>query len=61
LGTTIMIYPPGTELMPIKIFTIMANAPQALTSSMNLIVFLLTLVSILVFSLFFKLLNNVNN
>ena len=61
LGTTIMIYPPGTELMPIKIFTIMANAPQALTSSMNLIVFLLTLISILVFSLFFKPLRSENN
>ncbi len=43
LGTTIMLYPPGTEMMPIKIFTIMANAPQALTSSMTLIVFSITL------------------
>jgi len=39
LGTTIMVYPPGTELMPIKFFTISANAPQALTSSMSLINF----------------------
>ena len=43
LGITIMVYPPGTEIMPIKVFTIMANAPQALTSSMTLIVFSLTL------------------
>ncbi len=48
LGTTIMLYPPGTEIMPIKIFTIMANAPQALTSSMTLIVFSITLLMITV-------------
>jgi len=46
LGTTIMLYPPGTEIMPIKVFTIMANAPQSLTSSMTLIVFLITLLII---------------
>ncbi len=46
IGTTIMLYPPGTQLMPIKVFTIMANAPQALTSSMTLIVFFITLLII---------------
>ena len=49
LGTTIMVYPPGTEIMPIKVFTIMANAPQALTSSMTLIVFSITLIIITAF------------
>lgn len=46
LGTTIMVYPPGTEIMPIKVFTIMANAPQAITSSMTLLVFSVTLLLI---------------
>ena len=46
LGITIMLYPPGTEIMPIKVFTIMANAPQSLTSSMTLIVFSTTLLII---------------
>ena len=46
LGTTIMVYPPGTEIMPIKVFTIMANAPQSITSSMTLIVFSVTLLII---------------
>ena len=46
LGTTIMLYPPGTEIMPIKVFTIMANAPLSLTSSMTLIVFSITLLMI---------------
>jgi ABC-type Fe3+ transport system permease subunit len=49
LGTSIMLYPPGTELMPIKVFTIMANAPQALISSMTLIVFSITLFIITIF------------
>jgi len=49
LGATIMLYPPGTEIMPIKVFTIMANAPQSLTSSMTLIVFSVTLLLISVF------------
>lgn len=51
LGTTIMLYPPGTEIMPIKVFTIMANAPQSLVSSMTLVVFTITL--FIIVSLFF--------
>ncbi|MCD6543208.1 MAG: iron ABC transporter permease [Flavobacteriaceae bacterium] len=54
LGTTIMIYPPGTEIMPIKVFTIMANAPQSLTSSMTLIVFSVTLLVIMSFFFILK-------
>ncbi len=50
LGTTIMVYPPGIELMPIKVYTIMANAPQSLTSSMILIVFTISLIMISGFS-----------
>ncbi len=54
LGTTIMLYPPGTEIMPIKVFTIMANAPQSLTSSMTLIVFSITLLIITSFYFIMK-------
>ena len=49
LGITIMVYPPGTEIMPIKVYTIMANAPQSLVSSMTLIVFSVTLLMIIGF------------
>lgn len=56
LGTAIMVYPPGTELMPIKIFTISANAPQALTSSMTLINLGVVLIFILVFFFIGKIL-----
>lgn len=65
LGTTIMLYPPGTEIMSIKVFTIMANAPQSLTSSMTLIVFSVTL--LIIVCLYFigkpliKNYSNVNN
>jgi len=55
LGTTIMLYPPGTEIMPIKVYTIMANAPQSLTSSMTLIVFSVSLLMISGFYLISKL------
>nr|QJS06208.1 ABC transporter permease component [Pedobacter sp.] len=58
LGTTIMVYPPGTELMPVKIFTISANAPQALTSSMALIGLLITLFFITLFSMAGRLIFN---
>lgn len=61
LGTTIMLYPPGTEIMPIKVFTIMANAPQSLTSSMTLIVFSVTLLIITALYPIFKHYSNVNH
>jgi iron(III) transport system permease protein len=61
LGTTIMLYPPGIEIMPIKVFTLMANAPQSLVSSMSLIVLTLTLLIIIIFYMLMKpLLRNYN-
>ncbi|MCF6240769.1 MAG: ABC transporter permease subunit [Bacteroidales bacterium] len=54
LAITIMLYPPGMEIMPIKVYTIMANAPQALTSSMTLIVFLISLLIISSFYLIYR-------
>jgi iron(III) transport system permease protein len=61
IGTTIMVYPPGTELMPIKIFTISANAPQAFTSSMTLISLMITLLFIMLFFMAGKLIFNKNS
>jgi iron(III) transport system permease protein len=43
LTTVIMIYPPGISLLPIKIFTLMANAPQSTVSAMCLVALLFTL------------------
>jgi ABC-type Fe3+ transport system permease subunit len=47
LGATILVYPPGTSVMPIKVYTIMANAPQSLTSAMSLIVLLITFIALI--------------
>lgn len=47
MGATLLVYPPGMELMSVKTFTIGANAPQALTSSMVLINLAITLLSIM--------------
>ena len=49
LGVTMMVYPPGMELMPVKTFTISANAPEALTSSMTLVNLGVTVVLIVLF------------
>ena len=49
LGTTILVYPPGTSLVQIKVFTIMANAPLGLSSAMSLIVLLSTLAMLTLF------------
>jgi len=48
LGTTILVYPPGTSVMPLKVYTIMANAPQSLTSALSLIVLLITLFMLII-------------
>lgn len=54
LGTSIIIYPPGTQLMPVKVFTLMANAPQSLTAALTFIVFCVTLCIISLFYIIFK-------
>jgi ABC-type Fe3+ transport system permease subunit len=54
LGATMMVYPPGTELMTVKTFTISANAPEALTSSMTLINLGVTVFFILLLFVFGK-------
>jgi len=60
LSLTMMLYPPGTEIMPIKVFTIMANAPQSLVSAMSLIVFSITLLLIVIFHLVYQKIKNTN-
>ncbi len=43
LTTVIMVYPPGISLLPVRIFTLMANAPQSTTSAMCLVALLFTM------------------
>ena len=47
LSTIIMIYPPGTSLLPVTIFTRTANAPQHIVSGMSLVALLFTIVILL--------------
>ncbi|MCE7056232.1 iron ABC transporter permease [Algoriphagus sp. AGSA1] len=54
LGATMMVYPPGMELMQVKTFAISANAPQALTSSMTLINLWVTVFLLLLLFVFGK-------
>lgn len=46
LGASIMVYPPGTSLLTVKVFTIMANSSQGLISAMSVIVLFVTLIVI---------------
>ncbi len=57
LGTTILIYPPGLDILSIKIFTLSANSTPALTSAMNFISFFISFLFIFIFSLLSILLN----
>ncbi len=58
LSTVIMIYPPGTSLLPITIFTRTANAPQHIVSGMSLVALLFTIVILLCMFLGKKMLFN---
>ncbi len=46
LASVIMVYPPGISLLPVRIFTLMANAPQSTVSTMCLAALLFTLLII---------------
>jgi iron(III) transport system permease protein len=48
LGTTMMVYPPGAELMQLKIYTIGSNATQSLINSMSTITLIVTFLLITV-------------
>lgn len=58
LTTVIMVYPPGISLLPVRIFTLMANAPQSTVSGMCLVALLFSLLLITVMMLGRKLLIN---
>ncbi len=58
ISTTIMLYPPGTSLLPIKVFTLMANASQSQVSAMNSFVVLATLIIVIIFFALKKLFLN---
>jgi len=58
LSTVIMIYPPGTSLLPVTIFTRTANAPQQVVSGMSVVALLFTIVILIFLFLGKKILFN---
>ena len=48
LGTTILVYPPGHETLPIA-FTVMANSPTDVVSALSIIIVVMTLLPVGVF------------
>jgi len=54
LGATILVYPAGEAVMGIKLYTIMANAPQSLVSAMSLVILLVTVLSVGSMMLFYR-------
>jgi ABC-type Fe3+ transport system permease subunit len=54
LGATILVYPAGEAVMGIKLYTIMANAPQSLVSAMSLVILLVTVFSVGSMMLFYR-------
>lgn len=52
LGTTILVYPPGNETLPITLFTVMANSPTEVVSAISVILLATVLLPL---SIFFSL------
>jgi len=48
LGTTILVYPPGHETLPIALFTVMANSPVDVVSAMSILIVGMTLLPVAV-------------
>lgn len=49
LGTTILIYPPGHETLPIALFTIMVNSPVNIVSALSVVIVAMTLLPVGIF------------
>src|SRR3990167_3230505 len=54
LGTTILVYPPGHETLPISLFTVMANSPTDVVSALSIIIVVMTLLPVGFFLAFSK-------
>lgn len=54
LGTTLLVYPPGHETLPIALFTVMANSPENIVSALTLLLIGMTLLPVGIFFLISK-------
>jgi iron(III) transport system permease protein len=46
LDTTMTIYPPGQETLPVRIYTLMANSPESVVAALAVILVLMTLLAL---------------
>lgn len=46
LDTTMTIYPPGQETLPVRIYTLMANSPESVVAALALMLILMTLLAL---------------
>lgn len=46
IGTTILVYPPGHEILPIALFTIMANSPTDVVAAVSVLLVAIVLASV---------------
>jgi iron(III) transport system permease protein len=46
LDTTMTVYPPGRETLPVRIYTLMANSPESVVAALALILVLITLAAL---------------
>jgi iron(III) transport system permease protein len=46
LDTTMTLYPPGQETLPVRIYTLMANSPESVVAALALILVLITLAAL---------------
>lgn len=49
IGTTILVYPPGNETLPIALFTVMANSPTDVVAAVSVVLIVMVLVPVGIF------------
>ncbi len=54
LDTTMTVYPPGGETLPVRIYTLMANSPEPGVAALSLILVLITLAALMLMVSLFK-------
>jgi len=54
LGASMLVYPPGQDTLPVRIFTLMANAPPSLISALCVILVAVTLASFALLASLFR-------
>ncbi len=54
VGVAMMVYPPGYDTLSIRIFTLMANSPEALIAAMCMMMFTVAVFPFLILAFFFR-------